>query len=154
VLVVHQGRGLESRFLDTVAHICRAFEVVPVVLTLARSEREAELRQRLAEERLAAHTLPADFDYLVGRDPGPVVADVARWRRCSHVFVERPRPSFWRGWLHDSLLEQLLVRSETSAVLALPVASRPAVAEPGHAAPAAALAWTNKSLHEVKHGTN
>ena len=124
VLVVHQHRGAGDRFLDRAAEVCRAFQVAPVVLTLAGSEREARLRRRLAEETFAARGQPADFDFIAGCDVRTAVACVARWRRCSHVFVERPNgPSWWRRLCGDTL-EDLLGVTAALTLLALPGGGR------------------------------
>jgi hypothetical protein len=120
VLVVYQHGDPGGRFLDGVAEVCRAFRVTPVVLTVAGSEREARLRQRRAEEAFAARGQPADFDFMAGWDVRTAVACVSRWRRCSHVFLERPRgPDWWRRLCGDTL-EDLLGVSDALTFLALP----------------------------------
>jgi hypothetical protein len=119
-LVVDQRCGAGDRFLDRVAEVCRAFHVTPVVLTVAGSERQARLRRRQAEETFAAWRQPADFDFVAGCDVRTAVACAARWRRCSHVFVERPRgPAWWRRLCGETPADLLGV-SEALTFLALP----------------------------------
>jgi hypothetical protein len=141
LLVINQPGGRDGCFLDTVAHLCRAVAVAPVVLTVARSEREGQWRQQLAEERLAAHRLPADYDCVVGCDPAEAAVGVARWRRCSHVVVERPRAAPWWGWLRGDLPVRLLRRADALAVLVLPGAGLAAAREREGAVPALRWAW-------------
>jgi hypothetical protein len=142
VLIVNQQRDVRSCFLDLAARVCQAVAVVPVVLTVARSEREAQARQRLAEETLAASRLPADFDCAVGCDAATAAATVARWRRCSHAFVESGRLTSWWSWARGPLPEQLLRQSASLTVLALPGASWPAAAANKECTrPAPGLAW-------------
>jgi hypothetical protein len=126
VLILHEHRDSELHFLDAAAQICRAFQVSPVILTVARSEREARLRQRSAQERLDGCGQPADFDFVVGCDVRTAVACVARWRRCSHVFVERESaPPWWRR-LRGDALQQLFGLSDALTFLALPSVGQPA----------------------------
>jgi hypothetical protein len=107
VLVVHQNREPSNRFLDSVAQICLAFQVDPIVLTLARSEKEARIRRQFAEETLTAHGMAADFDCFVGCDLCTGVALEARWRRCSHVFMERDNVRPWFRWLGRDKMQRL-----------------------------------------------
>jgi hypothetical protein len=143
VLVVNQVAGAGSSFLDTVAEICGAFAVAPIVLTTARSEHEVRLRQQVAEERLAGHRLPADFDSVVGCDAAEAAAAVARWRRCTHVFVETSRASSWWGRPRGDLPVELLRLSGSLTVLALPGVARPATVR-RQEQPAAAPRWAGR----------
>jgi hypothetical protein len=120
VLILHQHRDPGNGFLDVAGQLCRTLDVTPVVMTVARSAREARLRQAFAEERLARLNLPADFDFIIGSDVRTAVACLARWRRCSHVFLERENAPFWWRWLRGDLMEQLLGLSESLTFLALP----------------------------------
>jgi hypothetical protein len=126
VLVLDRHGDPANDFLGTAAEACRALGVTPVVLTVARTEREARARQRRAEETFAAQGLPADCDYTVGWEVCSAVAAVARWRRCTHVFVHRRSPSPWWRRLRDDPLERLLGLSDRLTFLALPGAGRPA----------------------------
>jgi hypothetical protein len=119
VLVVYEQWDADQHFLDGAAEVCRVFGLAPVVLTLARTEREARSRRRIAEERFAARGQPADFDFVVGCDTPAAVAWLARWRRCSHVFVERRKTSLWQR-LRGDTLERLLRLSDSLTFLALP----------------------------------
>jgi hypothetical protein len=133
VLVVYQERDVSSPFLADVLRLCRAFAVAPVVLTISRSEIEARRRQRLAEEAFAAARTPADFDLMAGCEVRTAVAHVARWRKCSHVFLAKPYASPWRRWLRGDALQRLLAPSDSVAFLAIPTSS---------AAPSAVTALT------------
>jgi hypothetical protein len=138
VLVLHRYRDLAGRFLDAAAHVCHCFRVRPVVLTVARTNAEARRRQRSVAEALAASGLDADFDAVVGADVGGAVASVARWRRCSHVFVDnRPAPPRW-GWLRRGDADWLLGLSESLTFLTLPGTLAPnSIPEPTRMEPVA-----------------
>jgi hypothetical protein len=129
VLVVNDQQGLERCYLDIVAQVCRAFGATPVVLTVARTEREAKLRQQGVEATFAGCHVAADFDSVVGSDVATAVAGVARWRRCSHVFVEVREPGPWWRRLWGDPLEQLVGLAESVAVLAIPANPRPSRAD-------------------------
>jgi hypothetical protein len=128
VLVLHEHRDVGSRFLDIAAEVCRAFAVNPVVLSVGHSEREARLRRQLAEEAFAARGLAADFDLIAGCDAGTAAAAAARWRRCSHVFLEKRPISPWQRWLHGDTVRRLRALSAAFALLALPGRAEPVAA--------------------------
>jgi hypothetical protein len=137
VLVLHQHRDPASRFLDAVAHVCRRFQVRPVVLTVARSDAEARLRQRFAEAALGAHDLAGEFDAVVGGDIAGAVSGVARWRRCAHVFLEK-RPEPWWRRLRGDTMGRLLALADSLTVLTWPGTPSPAPApEPCRGGPPA-----------------
>ena len=126
VLVLNEDRDPESGFLDNVIRLCRIFQVMPVVLTVAHSERVVRLRQQFAEEKFASQFMPTDFDSALTADLRTAVAWAARWRHCSHVFIKRRRTQ--SGWLrteHEAI-ESLIDLSEALALLALPESWQPA----------------------------
>jgi hypothetical protein len=133
VLVENRQRHPGSGYLDSAAQLCRAFGAAAVVLTVARTEREAQLRQHLAEDTFARHQLAADYDSVVGCDLPAAVAGVSRWRRCSHVFMESGEPGPWWRRLWRGPLASLLGLAASVAVLALPGTPLPipATADPG-----------------------
>jgi K+-sensing histidine kinase KdpD len=120
VLVVQEHHDPASSFLGAAAELCRSLQARPVVLTVARTESEAERRQVLAEEAFAARRLHADFDFVVGLDVRTAVASVARWRRCSHVFMERQHAPSWWPWRRGDTITQLLGLTGSLTLLALP----------------------------------
>ena len=65
VLVADLGLGPDTGFLEPVARVCRDCRVWPVVLTVARTEPDARLRQAQTEALFAAHGVSGDFDYAV-----------------------------------------------------------------------------------------
>lgn len=123
-LLVHRGDPA-GRFLRNAADVCYAIGIPAIVLTVARSEIEARRLQHQAERVVASYELPFDFDFIVGCDVRTAVASVARWRRCSHVFVGKRDSASWWRWLRRNTLEQLLGLSESFTFLALPVSSGP-----------------------------
>jgi hypothetical protein len=130
VLIVHEHEDAGSPFLLSALRICRALKATIVVLSFGHSMSEAQLRQQRAEETIASEDVPAYFDLVAGQDVGAAVASLARWRRCTHVFVEKRCTSGWRRrmrWEADSDLLDLC-RSRTlfalpNAEIALPIRS-------------------------------
>jgi hypothetical protein len=120
VLVLNQGRDPGNAFLASAAQICRAFRVTPVVLTVARSEWEAHLRQAFAQNMFTRAGLGGDFDLVIGCEVGAAVALEAQCRRCSHVFLEKPSTPPWWRWLRGDALQRLLGLSEALTFLTLP----------------------------------
>ena len=118
-LILHEPGAPASGFLLRAVQLCKAWRLPPVILTVARSQRAAQLGQDYAEEIAARQQCPADFDSLVGADIPGAAAQVAQWRRRTHVIVERRPPRPWRPWLGDSLVEWLGL-SECLTFLALP----------------------------------
>ena len=118
VLVLNHRRRPGDAFLDTVASLCRTFQVVPVVLTVGRTESAARTWERAAEEAFAARGLAADFDLMAGCDAPTAVAHAARWRRCSHVFVERRAAPPWRRWLCGDVMRELANLSDSLSMVA------------------------------------
>jgi hypothetical protein len=138
VLVLNQHRDPGDGYLDAVIRVCQAFEVTPVVLTVAPSRREAEVRQDFAERAFHAHRLGADFDLMVGYDAPTAAAAAARWRRCSHVFLQRLGTHTWWPWRRVDDLRSLLDRSDTLGLLCVPENKCPSFAPAREDLPAAA----------------
>jgi hypothetical protein len=120
VLVLHQDGPAVASFLDAMAEVCGTLGVTPVVLTVARKERAALAGQQSAMAIWSARGYPADFDMLVGCKVQTAVTSVARWRRCSHVFVERGHTSPWWRWLRADSLGRLLELSDSFPFLVFP----------------------------------
>jgi hypothetical protein len=120
VLVLFDHRDPGNYFRSAAVEVCRRFEVRPIILTVAASESGARERQLLAEQAMCECDCLADFDYVVGEDLRNAVASVARWRRCSHVFVEKRYAASWWHWPWRSTVERLLALSSFVAVLSLP----------------------------------
>ncbi len=125
VLVLNQPFEPGSGFLESAVALCRTLQVVPIVLTVDRSEEAARLRQRTAEEVFAVRGWRAEFDFIVGCDVCTAVTWATRWRRCTHVFVERRPVPPWSRWLHGDTLRRLLALPTDLTFLALPGAGQP-----------------------------
>jgi hypothetical protein len=125
VLILNQHREPWHCFLDHAFTLCRTLALTPVILTVARSERAARRGQQSAEERAARQGLHADFDFVVGWDVPTAVSRVARWRRCTHVFAERPPAASWWSYLRGDPTARLLGLSGALTLLLLPGAADP-----------------------------
>jgi hypothetical protein len=126
ILVLYQHADPPPAYLGAVAEVCRRFDSRPVVLAVARTDAEANWRQRAAETALAAYGLSAEFDTVVGGDVRSAVAWAAKWRRCSHVIVAKRHAVGWWRWLRGDPIEQLLGLSDRLTFLALPDTLGPA----------------------------
>ncbi len=149
ILVLNLRPEGAGAFLPSAVALCRAFQVEPVVLTVARSGRDAQERQRAAEKMFAAQRWPADFDFIAGCDVPTAVTRAAHWRRCTHIFLERQGNPGWRRWLHGDTLERLLGVSESLTFLALPGAAPPPQSAGVRIAADESTAGSTPGLHEM-----
>lgn len=134
VLLLNTSWKPSEEFFALASQVCKAFQVSPVVLTLARTERRARLRQQIAQQIYSHHFLPADFDFVVGRELPDAVASVANWRRCSLVLAEQQHEGSWWYWRGPGDPSELIRLARTLSVLVVPVPAQPAVgARPGAA---------------------
>jgi hypothetical protein len=120
VLILNATPEGQHGFLAAGLSLCKLFEVVPVILTVARTETQARQRQRLAEEICRVHQIPAIHDYVVGLGAREAVTSIARWRRCSHVFIARRQAISWWRWMRGDTLTELLDLADSLTVLGLP----------------------------------
>jgi len=128
VLVVDEGRRSNDRFLGFAAELAGWFQAKAMVLTVARSERAARRRQRSAREALGSRGQEADFDLVVGSAVPAAVANVARWRRCQLVVMERHERRPWWPWAASSTTETLMELPHDLTLLALPQSGIPETA--------------------------
>jgi hypothetical protein len=118
VLILCRARN--ASYVESVARLCQALAVVPLILTVANSEREARLEQSFAEGVCSSLAMAADFDALIADDLTDAVGRIAGWRNCSHVVVERPRSiSLWQR-LRCDIFSQIRRLSGEFNVLAVP----------------------------------
>jgi hypothetical protein len=119
VLILNHRRRPGDGFLASAAALCRAFSAVPLLLTVAAAEAEAVGRERDAADALARLGLAADCDLAAGCDLAMAVGRAARWRRCSHVLVERTAPG-WPQWLGGDVMRELANLPDALTVVAVP----------------------------------
>jgi K+-sensing histidine kinase KdpD len=119
ILLLNETKRRQVGYLRAAADLCRRLEVKPVVLTIARSERQAHLQEQDAREALTGHGLSCDFDFVVGSEVKAAVAGVARWRRCQLVIMDRANVAPWWRWLRGSTWERLIDLEEPLAFLSL-----------------------------------
>jgi hypothetical protein len=118
-LVVHRDAAPGSAALLEGVRLCRAIEAKPIVLTVARSKRQALRQREEAQKVLNQQGLAADCDYLVAADIGMEVIRVAHWRRCSLVVFPPPARRPWWRWLRDGTMDRLWTLTDDLAVLQL-----------------------------------
>lgn len=122
VLILNHRRQPGDGFLASAAALCRAFAAAPVILTVASTAPEGRARERTAADSLAKLGVAADCDLAGGCDLPTAVARAARWRRCSHVLVERAAPA-WPRWLGGDVLRDLAGLSDALTLVAVPAAA-------------------------------
>jgi len=111
VLVLCRDADLRAEYLESAARLCHALETTPIVLILAGSEYDAELKQEYAEGIFHSRRMIADVDFVIDRDPAQAVNRVVSWRRCSQVMMARSSKE------SDRLLRDLFA---TVSVLTVP----------------------------------
>jgi hypothetical protein len=120
ILVLCDQAKPSTVYLESVAKLCQALQIHPIVLIVAKTEHEANNRQVYAEGVCNSFRLFADFDFVVGCDVRSAVSRVASWRSCSHLIIERQNPGTWWQRTNGDLLEQLRGLSKSVNLLALP----------------------------------
>ncbi len=120
VLLVDQESARDEGFLPRTAALCQGLRVEPIVLTVARSEHTAKVRQKAAQAALAARGLRACFDFLVSAEVRAAVACIARWRQCQLVVVPRQTSLSWWRWLRGPRIDWVTNVTEFTSLLSLP----------------------------------
>ncbi len=123
ILLLDQDMHTRRQFFAQSLELARRFGIVPIVLTVARSERKAWLQQQRAREIVAEYRMKSDFDFVVGHEIRAAVESVARWRRCQLVVLDREHNAPWWRWLRSSTIERLISLRSPLAFLVLPGAS-------------------------------
>ena len=98
VLVVDQAGSLNEPFLRNAMTLCGHLRAVPIVLTLAHSERAAILRREAICAALKDWGVEARLDFIVGARIGSAVTSVVRWRRCQLILTQAPARASWWHW--------------------------------------------------------
>jgi hypothetical protein len=124
-MVVNVNSMSSSQFLANAAAICRGAGCAVSVLTLSHSENKALRLQDSALRAFAGQRVVADFHTVVGSNARTAIAMVTEWCRCTHIFVERKRPSGLRRWLDTGIRNEFWELAERYAIL--PVADGPSL---------------------------
>jgi K+-sensing histidine kinase KdpD len=122
IMVLHHQPNPNAAYLESVARLCRALEIQPIILIVATTEREAHFRQGYAEGVCNSFRLLADFDSIVGCDLRSAVSRVAAWRSCSHLIIARQNADSWWQRAKGDLLHHFRGLSDSLNILALPEA--------------------------------
>jgi len=120
ILVLNKQVDGDQGFLTRAAHLCNSLKAFPIVLTVARSVREAQAAQRAAQKTLLEQRVGADFDCIVGSEVRLLIAKVARWRRCQLIMMERRISKPWWRWMRAPHNEWLIELNQSFALLAFP----------------------------------
>jgi PAS domain-containing protein len=123
ILLIDQGDPFADQLSRITLELCEIFRAGLVVLTVARTEREACQRQRRARETLEGSPVHVNFDFLAGADVRSAAASVARWRRCQLVVLEAN--SAWERWLGFHSGSWITERLESLSFLVFPAAPVP-----------------------------
>jgi hypothetical protein len=101
-LILHQEGDRDPGFLAKSARLCRELALPPVVLTVAATERRADVSQARAREALCE--MDVDFDLVAGCELRMAVEHAARARGCAGVMMAcEPAPPWWRRFGTDPL---------------------------------------------------
>jgi hypothetical protein len=87
LLILCRDEELRVQFLESAARLCYALGITPLILILARSECDAELKHEYVQGVFHAQRMFADVDFVIDRDPGLAVRRMISWRGCSHLVV-------------------------------------------------------------------
>jgi hypothetical protein len=120
ILILYDQTKPNAAFLESAARFAHVLEVPPVILIVAKTEREAHQRRSYAEGVCSSLRVAADFDFVVGCDPRSAVRRVAQWRSCSHLIVEREIAASWWGCASRRGQDHLRELTDSLTVLALP----------------------------------
>jgi K+-sensing histidine kinase KdpD len=124
MLLVHEHNQSDDTFIQSAIQLCHALGARPIVLTIARSERDAIIRGRALQKSLAAQGLSSEFDQFVGPGPAPAVLRIAAWRRCQVIVLRQPAQRGWWPWGRADLVNQLTAERSSVAFLVLPEEGR------------------------------
>jgi len=127
ILLVDRGGPGADDLLPQTAKLCVLFRAGLVALTVARTEREARLRQRQARETPLGCPVPVNFDFLAGAEERAAVANVARWRHCQLVVLEATHASPWARWLGSVPGPWIMDLLDTLSFLVVPTMNRAAL---------------------------
>lgn len=120
VLVLDQGGRSSALFLRHAVMIASSLNVAPIVLTVARTEREARVRQGQARKALDEENVDINFDFVVSSQAGRAAVHVARWRHAQLVIMEPPCLAPWQRWLRGNPLARFADELAALPLLALP----------------------------------
>jgi hypothetical protein len=119
-LILHDAHDEASHTLSSALALCGLLQAVPVILTTADSEAAARHGRQIAEAACFRHRISAYLDYVAGMEMRSAVGSIARWRRCSHVFMARRRTTSWWNRAGADILETLLKLADSLNLLVLP----------------------------------
>src|SRR5262249_15935928 len=109
----------DAGFLTRAAQLCTSIQATPIVLTVARSDREAQAMQDRAHKIRSYQGSMPDFDCLIGSEVRLAVANVTRWRRCQLLVMGRSVSKPWWRWLRDRRQEWFMEMNPSSGLLTL-----------------------------------
>jgi hypothetical protein len=120
ILVLNQTSDVPYHFLQLAAQLCRRLQATPLVLTVAYSESLVRASQHQAEDIFGSEQVPATFDFVVSSDVANSVALIARLRKCTHLFIGKPKLPSWVCSFRWTLMESLSRQLDSLTCLALP----------------------------------
>jgi nucleotide-binding universal stress UspA family protein len=120
MLVLYESWEVNQDALETSMELCRWVRAVPIVLTVASTQREGLRRQQSARAVFAERDQDGHFDLLIGAEVAEAAAHVARWRRCRLLVMGRSGRRPWTRWFGESTTDRLLGLADSLAVLTIP----------------------------------
>jgi hypothetical protein len=122
MVVLYQHMNPNAAYLETAVRLCRALDVQPLVLIVARTDRDAGLKRCHAEGVCASMCAHADFDAIVGADPHSALRHMVSSRNYTHLIVEREHAHSRWPHLQGDWLEPWRGLSDSLSILGLPEA--------------------------------
>jgi nucleotide-binding universal stress UspA family protein len=120
MLVLYRSGEQNQHSLVTAMELCRCVRATPVVLTVARSQREGYRLQQPARAAFAEQGQCGNFDLVIGADVAEAAARVARWRQCQLLVMGRYGRLRWTHWLDGSTTDRLIGLADSLAILTIP----------------------------------
>jgi nucleotide-binding universal stress UspA family protein len=120
MLLLYRHREQNEDALATVIDFCRCARATPVVLTVARSQRQGTRLQQPARAAFADRGQDGDFDLFIGTEVAEAAVHVARWRHCQLLVMGRYGRPPWARWLGGSTTERLIRLADSLPVLSVP----------------------------------
>ncbi len=117
MLILCHQTSIDTVFLESASRICQELDTMPIILVLAKTEREAQVKQGYIEGFCNSIHLDADLDSMVHGNVADAVVRVAAWRGCSHVIVQRQADSSCWEHMYPSLIKQLFCLSAPISLL-------------------------------------
>jgi hypothetical protein len=119
MVILYEHMNPSAAYLESAIHLNPTLELRPLIVTVARTARDAALKRSHAEGVCASLDVPAEFVTIVGPDPHAALGRLVEAVEGSHLVIERSDGAGWPQ-LHGDWLAPWCGLSEALNILALP----------------------------------